>query len=108
MENYELFWELFDPEAEFNNRKRACRTLWEQKSEQQRQAIIDFLKSGKQRSSNNPYYFLADFRLPKPQIMSFVEYYRINGTTEERDGWKMIKPEKAGDPPVYYMKQAGS
>ena len=103
MEKFEVFWELFDPDPEFNNRQRACRTLWEQKGEQQ-QAIIAFLRSGKQRSSRNPYYFLADFRVRRPQTMSFDEYYKRNGTTLEKDGWKMVKPQKPGDPPVYYVK----
>ncbi len=89
MENFELFWELFDPDPEFNNRRRACRELWEQKGEQQ-QAIIEFLKSGKQRSSRNPYYFLADFRVrPKQQqTLSYAEYYAKFGTTEELNGWQ--------------------
>ena len=90
MENFELFWELFDPDPEFNNRRRACRALWEQKGEQQ-QAILEFLRSGKQRSSNNPYYFLADFRIRR-QVMSYADYYAKFGTTEERDGWKMENP----------------
>jgi len=90
MENFELFWELFDPDPEFNNRRRACRALWEQKGEQQ-QAILEFLRSGKQRSSNNPYYFLADFRIRR-QVMSYADYYVKFGTTEERDGWKMENP----------------
>ena len=90
MENFELFWELFDPDPEFNNRRRACRALWEQKGEQQ-QSILEFLRSGKQRSSNNPYYFLADFRIRR-QVMSYADYYAKFGTTEERDGWKMENP----------------
>ena len=91
MENFEVFWDLFDPDPEFNNRCRACRQLWEQKGEQQ-QAILEFLRSGKQRSSRNPYYFLADFRVRRPQTMSYAEYYAKYGTTEERDGWKMENP----------------
>ena len=91
MENFELFWELFDPDPEFNNRRRACMALWEQKGERQ-QAIIDFLRSGKQRSSNNPYYFLADFRVKQPQALSYADYYDRFGTTEERDGWHMANP----------------
>ena len=106
MDNFEVYWELFNPDPEFNNRQRACRSLWEQKSEQQRQAILEFLKSGKQRSSRNPYFFLADFRVRRPLTMSFNDYYAKNGTTEERDGWKMVKPQKPGDPPVYYVKEA--
>ena len=56
------------------------------------QAIIEFLKSCKQRSSRNPYYFLADFRVRPPQVMSYNDYYAKFGTTEERDGWKMANP----------------
>lgn len=104
MENFELFWNLFDPDPEFNNRRRACSILWEQKGEQQ-QAILDFLKSSQPRSSRNPYFFLADFRVRRAQKMSFNEYYRKYGTTEELDGWKMVKPQNPGDPPVYYMKE---
>jgi len=103
MESFELFWELFDPDPEFNNRRRACIAIWEQKGKQQ-QAIIEFLKSDQPRSSRNPYYFLEDFRTRRPQKMSFNDYYTKFGTTEERDGWKMVKPIKAGDPPVHYVK----
>ena len=35
--------------------------------------------------------------------MSYAAYYAKYGTTEERDGWKMVKPQKPGDPPVYYV-----
>ncbi len=99
MENFELFWELFDPDPEFNNRRRACRALWEQKGEQQ-QAILEFLRSGKQRSSNNPYYFLADFRIRR-QVMSYADYYAKFGTTREQDGWHMVNPTGSR---VIYMK----
>ena len=87
MKNFEEFWELFNPEPEFNNRQRACRMLWSQKSEQKQQAIINFLKNGNQRSSQNPYYFLADFRERPRQILSYADYYARYGTTEETDGW---------------------
>ena len=92
MESFEDFWELFDPDPEFNNRRRACHELWEQKSEQQRQAILEFLKSGQQRSSRNPYFFLADFRVRQQQTMSYAAYYAKYGTTVEQDGWKMANP----------------
>ena len=92
MINFEEFWDLFDPEPEYNNRQRACMVLWEQKGEQQQRAIIDFLMSGERRSSNNPYYFLADFRIKRPQILSYADYYKQYGTTEEREGWKMANP----------------
>ena len=87
MENFEVFWELFNPDPEFNNRHRACRLLWEQKGEQQ-QAILEFLRSGKQRSSRNPYYFLADFRVRPALQLSYADYYAKFGTTEEQNGWR--------------------
>ncbi len=87
MENFDLFWDLFDPDPEFNNRRRACRELWEKKGEQQ-QVILEFLKSGKQRSSRNPYYFLADFRVRPQQTLSYADYYAKFGTTEEQVGWQ--------------------
>ena len=102
MESFETFWDLFDPEPDFNNRRRACQQLWEQKGEQQR-AILEFLKSGKQRSSNNPYYFLADFRVRRQQTLSYAEYYARYGTTEEKDGWKMANPTGQK---VIYVKQS--
>ena len=89
MENFEVFWELFDPDPEFNNRRRACMTLWEQKAEQQK-VILAFLKSGKQRSSRNPYYFLADFRVRRPQTLSYADYYAKYGTTDPVNGWKKV------------------
>ena len=102
MENFELFWDLFDPDPEFNNRHRACRELWDKKACEQQQAIIEFLKSGKPRSSRNPYYFLADFRVRRAQTMSYNDYYAKFGTTEERDGWKMANPTGQK---VIYVKQ---
>ena len=103
MENFDLFWELFDPYPEFNNRRRACRELWEQKGEQQ-QAILEHLRSGKPRSSTNPYYFLADFRVRRQQqILSYNDYYAKFGTTEEQGGWhrKFLPDEQK----TIYVKQ---
>ena len=36
--------------------------------------------------------------------MDFNDYYIKYGTSEERDGWKMVTPKKAGDPAVHYVK----
>ena len=56
------------------------------------------------------YYFSCIYakKVRRAQKMSFNEYYKQHGTTEERDGWKMVKPQKAGDPPVYYVKSERS
>lgn len=44
-------------------------------------------------------------RPPRQQTLSYAAYYKLYGTTVEVKGWKMVKPMKAGDPPVYYVKQ---
>ena len=72
---------------------------------QEKRKKIENLRSGQPRNTRNPYYFLADFRVRRAQKMSYADYYAKYGTTEERDGWKMVKPQKAGDPPVYYVKE---
>ncbi|MBR4431930.1 MAG: hypothetical protein IKS76_01870 [Paludibacteraceae bacterium] len=63
---------------------------------------MEFLRSGKQRSSRNPYYFLADFRKPRQEVLSFNEYYARYGTTEPQDGWHMENPTGQK---VIYVKQ---
>lgn len=32
------------------------------------------------------------YAAPKPQLLSYSEYYARYGTTEEKDGWKMENP----------------
>ena len=94
MEEYlfDDYWELFNPDAEFANRRSATQRLWEQCQPGRRRAIIEWLQAGKPKCTRNPYFFVLDFRAPKRQVLSYADYYAKFGTTEERDGWKMENP----------------
>ena len=100
---FDDYWELFNPDPEFANRRSATMHLWEQCQTDRQRAIIEWLKAGKPKCTRNPYFFLQDFRAPKQQVLSYADYYAKFGTTEERDGWKMANP--TGNK-VIYVKQA--
>ena len=110
MDSFDIIWQLLNPKVQYANRKQACYRLWLSFSEDKRNRIIarikDKLTKGK-FVDYNPYFAILKNSQEQMLIMSFDDYYAKYNTTEERDGWKMVKPEKAGDPPVYYMKQAG-
>ena len=90
--SFDNYWELFAPDSDFANRWSAAQRLWEQIGTDRQRAIIEWLKAGKAKCTNNPYFFLTDFRLPKRQTLSYAEYYAKYGTTEEKEGWKMANP----------------
>jgi hypothetical protein len=93
MEDFNLFWDLFNPDPEFANRNRATYSLWLQKSDKTKKAVIEWLKSKDKRpTTRNPYFFLLDFREPRQQTLTFKEYYARYGTTLEQDGWRMTNP----------------
>ena len=100
MEDFNLFWDLFNPDPEFANRNRATYSLWLQKSDKTKKAVIEWLKSKDKRpTTRNPYFFLLDFREPRQQTLTFKEYYARYGTTLEQDGWRMTNP--AGQQVIY-------
>ena len=92
------FWQLFDPETEFSNRRLACCKLWERTDKEKREAIINYLEKGNRPKNRNPYFFILDFK-PQKMQMSFRDYYARFNTTEEQSGWHMVKPENGN---VYY------
>ena len=109
MKTIDDIWQLLNPQGEFKRRRGACERLWQGYSEARQEAIYSIIEGKLQRGefvNENPYFAIEDNvpKAPKMQILSFNDYYAKYGTTEPRDGWKMVKPEKAGDPPVHYVK----
>ena len=95
--DFEQFWDLYNPEPNFNNRKAATQLEWFKCTPEKREAIIEWLQKNRPPQGRNPYFFVQDFilRVPRPQILSFDEYYARYGTTEEKDGWtKKFLPEE--------------
>ena len=87
-----------------------CLRLWETFDAQQQQQIYETIRNKLQAGKfvhYDPLKAIGDNKPqgPKTEILSFNEYYTKFGTTEEKDGWKMVKPQKAGDPPVYYVRE---
>ena len=92
MEEFEDFWDLYNPDAEYNNRRSATCREWQKCDESKRKAIMEWLQTNRPPAKKNPFFFIQDFRIRQPQIMSFDDYYAKYGTTEERDGWHMENP----------------
>ena len=109
MEKFEKFWQMLEEHGVIAYMKGEAACAWDALTTEQQQHLLERIRSkidaGKY-VDYNPLRAIKDNlpRLPKQQKLSFNDYYARYGTTEERDGWKMVKPEKAGDPPVYYVK----
>lgn len=110
MKTINNIWALLAPEGEYKRRRGACERLWGSYDEIRQEAIYARIEGKIARGefvNVNPYFAIEDNARemrPRKIVMSYADYYAKYGTTEERDGWKMVKPEKAGDPPVHYVK----
>ena len=112
MKTFFEIWTLLEPKTEYANLFSHCKQLWDSWTPDKQEEI--FLKIEKKKLEHkfvdyNPLLALRNNAVerPKPQqTLSFNDYYALYKTTEERDGWLMVKPEKAGDPPVHYVKNA--
>ena len=113
------FWQLLQPSATFDTRGRfeSCLARWNSWDEAKRVRIAQQIAAKQQNGEfvhPNPCFAMDDAAQedeirqaksrPRRQVLSFNDYYAKYGTTKEKDGWKMVKPQKPGDPPVYYEK----
>ena len=104
MNSFDFLWELLSPKVEYANRKRACYNLWMSYSKQQRIDIFNAIKDKKKKGQfvdYNPYFAIQknSLQLSQRQEMSFAEYYKKFGTTEEQGGWHMENP--TGEKVIY-------
>ena len=110
MKTFEEIWALLAPEGEYKRRRGACERLWQGYEPGRQEAIYTRIAGKLARGefvNQNPYFAIEDNArecVRRRQTMSYAAYYAKYGTTEEKDGWKMVKPQKPGDPPVYYVK----
>ena len=101
--DFNIYWTLIGGDMHFADRREAAKRVWDAHPEKHF-AIITWLRAHGKYPDRNPYFFILDFQNKRTRTMTFEQYYAKFGTTEERDGWKMVKPKKAGDPPVHYVK----
>ena len=93
MKTFNDFWELLSPKVEYANRRRACYDLWNNLSENQQDALYEVIREKLSKGKfvdYNPLFAMKNNsqQSPRQQIMSFEDYYRTFGTTEEQDGWQ--------------------
>lgn len=73
--NFQTFWDLFNPNTEYNNRFLATNIEWNKCSAAKQKAIIQKLQSADgQIAQPNPYFFILDFPEPTPT--------NLNGTIQ--------------------------
>ena len=73
--NFETFWDLFNPDTEYNNRIAAAHIEWDKCSAAKQKAIIHKLQSAPSEVAQpNPYFFIIDFPEPTPT--------NLNGTIQ--------------------------
>ena len=79
--DFETYWELIQPNAEFANRRAASEQEWNRHPEKQR-AIIRWLRKNGAYSRRNPYFFILDFQPLKEPQPRHAEPVNLNGTYE--------------------------
>ena len=73
--NFQTFWDLFNPDTEYNNRIAAANIEWDKCSAAKQKAIIHKLQSAPgEVAQPNPYFFIIDFPEPTPT--------NLNGTIQ--------------------------
>ena len=86
--DFENYWAAMRPAAKYDNRKESARQEWNAHP-QKHAAIMTWLKRHGAYPDRNPYFFIQDFKA-RQQTMSFDDYYKKYGTTEETDGWRRV------------------
>ncbi len=92
----ENFWRLVKDRGRVANFYRnECEALWNNYSPEQQQAICESIEKKLQSGrfvSYRPNEALLDNvpRAPQTQVLSYAEYYKTFGTTEEVSGFKKI------------------
>ena len=106
MKTFNDIWQLLSPKTEYANRKRVCYEYWCKLSESQQNALYETISEKLSKGKfvdYNPFFALKNNSQRPQHTLSYADYYRIYGTTEERDGWKMANPTGQK---VIYVKSA--
>ena len=90
--DFNTYWTLIGGDTNFADRKTASERAWSLCTSEKQQAIIHWLQTHGRYPRRNPYFFILDFQTKRKQTLSYQQYYAKYGTTEEKDGWKMVNP----------------
>ena len=96
MSSFDFLWQMLDKHGVIERYKADCARLWDRYNLAQQRAIYrsirDKLQAGKFVNYNPVKAVLDNVPTTKVQTLSYADYYKLFGTTEERDGWRMANP----------------
>ena len=93
MSSFDFLWQLLESHGVIPNKRAEAAELWNKYDLQQQRyiyrSIRDRLRDGKFVNYNPVLAIIANApKVKKSIILSYADYYRTFGTTEEQDGWK--------------------
>ena len=107
MKSFEEIISLLNPDEKYNPVLKQCQQLWESFSSEKQDFMYRTILEKKERKSfvdYNPLFAIEkNSAPPRPQTLSYADYYRRYGTTLDTDGWhRQFLPEKQT---TIYVKQ---
>ena len=99
MTSFDYLWELLEPKKEYEPVRNRCLSLWNTFDLDKQRRIYRTIRDRKKEKlfvDYNPLFAIERFsKEPQRQTLSFDDYYKRFGTTEEQNGWQRVfLPEK--------------
>ena len=96
MNDFQQLWALLRQHGSSAKRENECASLWASYTPEIQQRVYNAIRTKLEQGKFVHYDPLRameeNARAPRQQTLSYAEYYKRYGTTEERDGWKMVNP----------------
>jgi len=94
MKTFEELMQLLQPKSDYDQLRKRCRNLWNSYSPEKQDLVFRRIEEKKKRKEFvdfNPLFAIEKNSAPAcQQTLTYADYYRQYGTTEEKDGWKRI------------------
>ena len=92
--SFDNLWQQLYDHGATNTRRAECAELWESLDDKQQEQLFTTistkLKAGKFVHFDPLRAMQENIHKLRPQTLSFDEYYKRYGTTEEQDGWRRV------------------
>ena len=96
MNDFQQLWALLRQHGSSAKRETECAAQWATYPPELRQRIYATIRTKLEQGKfvhYDPVRALEEnARPPRQQTLSYTDYYSKYGTTEEKDGWKMVNP----------------
>ena len=96
MSEFTELWALLRQHGSSNKYETECASLWASYTPDMQQRIYESIRTKLAQGRFVHYDPLRAIKenahAMRQQTLSYAEYYKRYGTTEERDGWKMANP----------------